>query len=446
MKYSASRLIRLWRSRAKYIYLLFPKWVRQLVPLIALNPPDDQNKEYSTELPEGYGPKRAVIRLSIPRMPEGREYSFCEHIRDDKTNDTLICTSAGGFAVSRDLGESWHSVNLWRHADVGFRNAHLLPNGELLLLATDPDNEGTPTGSNTLFVVTDLMGNVLHSEKRSGAGWHGSRGIDSSNGTIMYAEYTPNRALTKFNTAPHRPSRVWRSRDNGRSWTKVHEETGIRHFHLLQAHPDKPGEWWLASGDDEEESRIWKSTDDGETWRDQTDKFGDTVRIGDETFSRRLFRLTDLAFVGEEILWGCDDVLRRLIVEPRGKRENSAPASRVFRGNPSTGLPPANMGVCGPEVRSMVELRDFYVVITQSSHHFPGNEGPKVFLLRRDGAPGRDNLCHLFDVERHTNEGTGFTFSRASRTAKDGTFFTFRNRADVFNAPMHILKWQITFE
>src|SRR5205085_12158114 len=160
--------------------------------------------------------------------------------------------------------------------------------------------------------------------------------------------------------------------------------------------------------------------------------------------ARRLFRLTDLAFVGDEILWGCDDVLRLQIIDPRGKRENAEPGSRVFKGNPSTGLPPTNMGVCGPEVRSMVELDDFYVVITQSSHHFPGNEGPRVLLLRRDGAPGQ-SLCHLFDVQRHTREGTGFTFSRASRAAKDGTFFTFRNRADVFNAPTQILKWQITF-
>jgi hypothetical protein len=417
-----------------------------LVPLIAFNPPTDLSREYSVELPEGFGPKRAVIRQSIPRMPEGREYSFCEHIRDDKAGDAIICATAGGFAVSRDLGESWHGVNLWRHADVGFRNAHLLPNGELLLLATDPDNEGTPTGSNTLFVVADLTGNVLHSEKRCGAGWHGSRGIDSSNGTIMYAEYTPNRVRTKFDTAPYLPSRVWRSRNNGRSWTKVHEEPGIRHFHLLQAHPDKSGEWWLASGDGEEESRIWKSTDDGETWCDQTEKFGDTVTIGDEAFSRRLFRLTDLAFVGEEILWGCDDVLRLQMVGSGGNRQSTEPSSRVFQGNPASGLPPANLGICGPEVRSMVELGDFYVVITQSSHHFPGNEGPKVFLLRRDGAPGRKNLCHLFDVQRHTREGTGFTFSRASRTARDGTFFTFRNRADVFDAPTHILKWQITFE
>jgi hypothetical protein len=256
----------------------------------------------------------------------------------------------------------------------------------------------------------------------------------------MYAEYPDNDANAGTAPAPHRPSRVWRSRDFGRSWEIVREERNIRHFHFLQANPAAPREWWLTSGDAAAESRIWKSDDDGDTWIDQTDKFGATITIGDETFSRRLFRLTDLAWLGDEIIWGSDDVLRHH--DGGAKATKNKPGSRVFRGNPVTGTAPAILGYCGPEVRNIVDVGAFRVVLTQSTHHLADAGDPRAFVMTHDGS----GFSPLFEVKRRKPERTGFTYSRASRCAKDGIFFTFRGARDVFDAPNRILKWQVTFD
>ena len=68
---------------------------------------------------------------------------------------------------------------------------------------------------------------------------------------------------------------------------------------------------------------------------------------------------------------------------------------------------------------------------------------PRVFLVPK-GDPTR--MVHLFDVENFAGVTTGFTYSLASRVAKDGVFFTFRGGRDVFDGGPSLLKWRVRFD
>lgn len=404
-------------------------------------------REYAIDLPPEFGVTRAVVRLSVPQLPGGRIYSFSEHVRaaDGSATDRAIACATGGFAISEDLGRSWRPVKLKGFGRFPLVHSRMLRDGEILLQAIDPDDPGIAPRQNTCLLIADMEGNVLHRAKMPGALWHGPRSVDLRDGTLIYAEYTPNGVRNAPDSPPHWPSRVWRSRDFGRSWDIVREEPNIRHFHFLQANPLRTKEWWLTSGDAGAESRIWKSADDGDTWIDQTDKFGPTVTIGDFHFSRRIFRLTDLAWTEDGIIWGSDDPLRNPIRKSNGQPVRDMSGARMFRGDPASGAPPAILGICGPEVRNIVEVGDFHIVTTQSSHHFANKDAPRVFLMSKRAGEGSGGFHHLFDVERHAGGRTGFTYSRASRAAKDGVFFSFRPPTDVFRAQNRILKWQIEF-
>ena len=405
-----------------------------------LHRPASPFKEFTTRLPTGFGAGRATVRLSIPEMPAGSRYTFAEHACSAAgvPTDRVIATGTGRIAISDDLGATWRDIRIRRFARYPFIRAKNLANGHVLLQAIDPDARALSAPSNVL-VVANLDGDVLHHTRMEGAYWHGSRAVDEAHGTIMYAENTPNR------TGSHRhdltmPSRVWRSRDGGRTWSTVFETASIRHFHFLQARAGRTGEWWLTSGDEEMEARIWRSTDDGESWTDLTERFGLRVKLGQYRFSRRIFRLTDLVWNGDEIVWGADDPLLKIIA--LGDAPLQEPGARMFRWNPDSGRAPEVVGRCGPPVRNIVELPDHYVLITQGFAQF--EDGcPRVLLARKNGEGG---TVPLFKLEQYYRAMPSFTHSRASRTAKDGVFFTARSPEDVFAHPQNVLRWEIRLD
>src|ERR1700759_4727810 len=112
--------------------------------------------------------------------------------------------------------------------------------------------------------------------------------------------------------------RVMRSRDRGRNWECVFERNGeqIRHFHFLQRRPGHPHEWWLTSGDNVHECRMWVSKDDGDTWKDFTEALPEEFPVSGMTANHKVFRTTDLKFIGDDIVWASDDFL--MVMEPPG--------------------------------------------------------------------------------------------------------------------------------
>jgi hypothetical protein len=394
-------------------------------------------REYAVALPAGYPAERIAVRLSVPRLPSGTTYYFTDHQLDDdgEPTDTVFACATGEFAVSRDLGNSWKRFPLKGRRDQPI--IHLKPiGGSRLLAQTARDaTERKPTVLDVLLI--DEEGRVLAESPQQGCRWHGCRSVAVARNTLMYAEYPLNLPQDGRRLES---SRVFRSRDGGQTWHVAFERTGdqVRHFHFLQPRPGVPGEWWLTSGDFGRESRVWLTQDDGDNWQDLTESFTGSVDIGGAEYPRGVFRLTDLIWNRDEIVWGTDDTL--------GSRRE--PRAAVFRSAIGPQLKPELVGHCRWHLRNVVDVGEFYLLTSQGNPH-PGNSAgtdrPAVYLMPKVPVPDAPGLVHLFDIECFSDKVTRFTGSRASRAAKRGTFFSSRARFDVFPAGNRILRWDVSF-
>ena len=411
-------------------------------------------KNYAVPLPPGAPAKLIKIRLSVPEIVGFRGYvRFGEHVQATPYTATtrVVAVSLGGFHKSDDLGASWHRVDVPGFADARFVNSFTLPDGLICLQTANTFGYGDvgERRDSGMVVVCRPEGEAVSvfrpTDVNSGARWHGTSSIDCSNGTLMYAEYPNNAGGRNPDLDARNPSRVLRSRDSGHSWELVFEATGrqVRHFHVLRSDPHQPQTWWLASGDDADECRIWRSSDDGDSWQDMTIKFPDRIQIGDTAFTRHVFRLTDLVFPDERrMIWGTDDVLGAVgAVNPDLPRSLRGGA-RVIEAERDAGLVLKEIGYCGQAVRSIVDCGPCWLFITQGLLLRYTCRATVFAMFKGDYS----TCIRLFDVDNYAAAGTAFTASRASRTARDGVFFTHRGAKDVFDHPVNVLKWEVSFE
>jgi hypothetical protein len=399
----------------------------------------DQSRVFSVKLPSGYPATSIHIRISIPKLPLRPQFAFSDHVCDEygHATETVLATTVGGFAISHDLGETWKLTQVEDRRYKQYHIVHLKSVGcsEFLAQAiAEPWRPGIPRKVDNL--VLNERGEVLAVSNIEGAPWHGCRSAGMANGTLMYAEYP----YEDPNAVDRAPSRVLRSRDRGRTWEIVFECDGaqVRHFHFLQARPGKPGEWWLTSGDKPSESKIWVSKDDGDTWQELTSTFGDRVTIDGEKFPRTVFRLTDLFWEEGAVVWGTDDYLSR--------KQPALSGARMFR-SPISSLAPSVTGQVKWPIRNIVDLGDYYLVLTQGcvrSDATVEERMPGVFLMPKKPIESAPGLVHLFDIDVFSTAKTGFTYSRASRAARKGIFFSFRASTDAFPFGHKILRWNVT--
>jgi hypothetical protein len=391
------------------------------------------SREYSVELPPGYPARRITVRIGIPRLPPSPFLEFAEHPVDagGMGSKTVIATAGNGFALSQDLGTTWRRIRLAGHRDHEVLHVRSIGQSEYLVQAVLPQWKSSQRLVDTL--VVDDSGVVLAANRMAASPWHSCRAVDMQGATLMFAEYPYEYGATR------QSCRVFRSRDRGRSWQIVFTSDDVRHFHFLQARPGAAGEWWLSSGDEPHESRIWISTDDGDSWNDVSHPGCESVPVGGLPYPRTLFRLTDLVWDGEAAIWGTDHYLPRKGHEPRG--------ARVLRGV-GRPLEPALVATVRWPIRSVVEVGEFYLFLSQGPNDLGASSEarrPGVFLMPKAAPASGPGLVHLFDVEAHSAIPTGFTYSRASRCACDGVFFTSRSGTDVFPYGHKLLRWEVVF-
>jgi Methyltransferase domain len=436
---------------------------------------DGQAKTYSIPLRSGYNkalgrssePFRVEVTLAIPQnLPkEAWGMYFGEHVTDDNGKSTSVVNLVGrsGIVRSVDNGENWKYKRITGTETRLLFNCRTLKNGTLIVQAA-PEPEGSPymsvRNSNparaSIFLV-NAKGKVLAVSDDPTAVWHGTSSIDESdNGTIMFAEYHNNQAKyiapQSADYAQWRPlmeiNRVFRSKDGGRTWHVVFEghPEDIRHFHTLRADPDDANRWWLSSGDRSEESMVWVSEDDGETWIEVSEAHPDipTTALG-KGREQSVFRYTDVIFADGGMIWGTDDIMGDVgeWVPTLGTRERSG--SRLYRVNKSARpLTLEELGYCGNPVRSLVDVGPAILVITEANKAtYPAMPQVLAFF--------KDDMKQPIELFRTDNfkQGffTGLTYSKASRTTKNGRFFSYRNHTDVFNDVRPcVLQWDISFQ
>lgn len=416
---------------------------------MAAQPAGELTRTYVTPLPDGFGAKHVRVTLSAPRLP--RDGEFAEHVFDtdaQTSTDQVITVGKGGVTISDDLGRSWKHIPLPEIKGVRLRNSFTLSDGSHLLQgvskAETPAQRAKNPDIGAPIFHFDASWKFLGRYQNGICHWHGTRAIDECQNTIMYADY-PNNAASYLPDFESRRSEllpllessfVFKSTDRGKTWRKVFEAgwQDIRHFHTLAADPFQPKTWWLSSGDRPAESRVWRSVDDGESWGEV---HGDAeFDVSDNRYRQSAFRYTDIQILSDRLIWGSDDWLCDLKYT---KAENAG--ARVFTSGKDAPLCPASIGRVGNPVRSIVDVGRAYLLITEAKriHVAPR---PQVFLMLKEKPY---TLLEIFTADAF-GSGTGFTYSMASRAAKDGRFFSYRHDTDVFNGGPRILQWDISFD
>ncbi|MBC2776029.1 class I SAM-dependent methyltransferase [Parasphingopyxis marina] len=402
-------------------------------------------REYRRDVDPAFGFSSIKLTLTIPSVPAaGRLASFAEHIAG---TGTVVGTMPGGVLVSEDMGENWRAITFPEVPDVEFENCFTTRSG-IHLLQTKTDDAfdgkpGTPSVIHRFAPDWSYLDAVPIGDHR----WHGTSSIGQHGDTIIWAEYPHNAG----NHTPGKEDqaispRVFRSRDEGATWETVFSQSGenIRHFHTLLADPHVPGQWWLSSGDRPHECRVWLSRDDGDNWIDITNIKPD-VDLNAQAYPQSVQRYTDLWLDKDRVIWGSDDWLG----SPRNAMLSDAPdignqrrsGSRMFVSDRVVPLQPRNLGWVGNPVRSIIDVGPALIATTEAKYDVLTR--PQICLVAKDGRP---LVQELLAVDVAEDEKSGFTYSRSSHAAVNGTFFTFRSSRDLGQYATRILQWHVEFD
>ena len=400
---------------------------------------------HSVPVDPAFGFSRIVVRLTLPGA--ARTGLFGEHVWDETnqvTTPMVIATYSDGVAVSEDNGFAWRHVSLPAVKGLNVRNCFTTSRGTHLLHAF---REG---GQNPELQRFSADWAHLDQQELARSPWHARGAIGERGGVIMFAEYPDNVSKYKLgrgeelgpDDAPPLSARVYRSTDDGETWDVSFEKDWdeIRHFHTLVPDPYEPGVWWLSSGDRHNECRVWRSSDDGLSWHEATNPEPKVDLGAHQHLAQASQRQTDVYITKDELFWGADDWLGGASGELDDLLARRTGA-RFFASPKGERLDPRPLGWAGNPVRTLTDLGEALIATTEAKHVTRiGN--PQVFLISK---PDFQLSTELFRPGVFRDDGSGFTYSRASRAARDGVFYSYRGAKDVFDRPGGILRWQVEF-
>lgn len=163
----------------------------------------------------------------------------------------LISTNATNEGVLRstNFGNTWEKV--FQRAGISganHRGFYRSRNGYGLVWTADGNLCRTTTDFTQAETFTDMYQPLSI-----------TNGIDEhpTVNLIMYGEYGGAGGING--------KRIWKSVDNGATWSVALEDTAIGHWHFCQRDP-YTGYWYAGSGDSDAGVKIMQSKDDGVTW------------------------------------------------------------------------------------------------------------------------------------------------------------------------------------
>lgn len=209
--------------------------------------------------------------------------------------------NAGRLLVSTDNGATW--TILYTHTNrYNFANVLELASGGLLATV----RISTATQQQEIWRCTDrtgaawstvltFQGAPVNSQILHDPSWFED---PLNDGTIYAGEYGDN------NGAPSTMA-IWKSEDDGLTWTAKLSRADIRHYHNVQPDPYEPGRIWFCAGDSAAQSRVGYSDDGCEsaTWV----VVGSAGLDGEEPHNQS--RTCQFAFTDDAVFWGSDNHL-----------------------------------------------------------------------------------------------------------------------------------------
>lgn len=419
----------------------------------------DSQLNWSIPVDPAFGFSRVRLEASVPELPgRPRAAVFGEHIVDRNTGNAtneVVALKKGAVVISQDNGRTWDQVDLREAASSSFVNCFTTRSGSHLLQVKSPAAtlvDDLPPDRAAVYRFSHEW-KLLDVSQPGNSHWHGSCSVDQSGETIMYAEYPSNKMKYRLPTEGEpdlkaldiRTPAVFRSRDDGASWEQVFSIgwRDIRHFHTLAADPFEPGTWLLSSGDQPNECRVWRSRDDGERWCDISKQTPDLplhrVMRGR---MRSIFRYTDIFIDRDRLIWGTDDWLGGPPrIDDKTEPYERRAGSRILLCEKSDSLVPRVVGYVGNPVRSLIDVGPALLLMTEAKREVLPE--PQLVLVSKHDPT---LVAEVGTVSAVQLRPTGFSFSRASRRAKDGVFFSNRGRYDITDSVVRMARWKIDFD
>lgn len=420
-------------------------------------------EKYSIKLPNDTG--LSSLNIEVSAYDFGTDLchlEFSEHAIINSTNhatDEVVCVQNNIVITSDNLGLTWRVRSYDSLSGVRFLNSFTPENYSHRLMQTigwSAIDDGTIEGPNLgRLMIMQRDGRILASGQCGTANWHGSYSIDQSNKTIIFAEYHQNRF--QYRTKPYallsdndrqylRSNSVFRSIDGGYTWKNVLSLSpdDARHFHTVIADKVISGVWWASTGDKPNECRVFRSDNDGLSWEDATNYSPNVMAPpGFENDSQACLRTTAIVQYNDNLRWGADDIFGPVDSFDRSIELEKRTGARMYVSRRESMLQPVEVAYCGHPVRSIIDVGPGYIVMTEAYQAMKNEPLEPEVLFWSKTAP--HILVPIMRVKNYRATATGFTYSRSSRIAKDGVFFTYRGPDLIFKSYERILRWKVDF-
>ncbi len=357
---------------------------------------------------EGFTFSGKKIKLAVDMLYVKTHARFLEWV-----GGKLLVVSQGDLLrFSRDDGNSWSELA----TPITYEKCFTTANDTHLLQANDG-----------LIYRYDNNWKLVGTIKTGDYPWHGSWSIDQNpdSGTILWCEY-PYSAETV---------NVWRSTDDGISWSKCFTQNGhatepklgdVRHFHLVQKCTSVRGRWYLSSGDTERQSKLWVSEDDGESWEvvPINKVIGATKGIPSSLYGR-LHRFTSIVQTNNKIIWVTDDTFKGLGARMCVVDKDRLDVIRVVDGN------------CGKnEIRNLIKVDERHAFAVSESKI----DMDTASLVLIDYLDEKIEWTGLLKNERGVK--ANFMNGLSALSAVGNKFYARSDNKVIFPAPM-TLRWTL---